>query len=130
VTGRVSRRRWFQFHLSTLIITMIATAGVITLNLYPFDAKQIVRDMYVLPGTDGHTFGWPVHVVIHVEEPDGRSFRSIRQCYDWSGELVWGGAGDNWHIATVPLIAINLLAGFLILLVVCFLVECYLRHRS
>ena len=95
-----TRRRWFQFHLSTAVVLMIAAAGLLWVNVVKhFAITATGLRIYSLL----YWYGWPIRFL--EEMPDG------------SHQIFW------------PALVVDLAAGLSILFVVAYVCEFIARRK-
>lgn len=104
------KRPWFQFHLSTAVVLMFVAAGLMWLNITVFEGVLKTRE-------PGKSRGWPF----------GCWGEYTWSAYHWD-ELVQGPE----HRVEVHcwLVLCNLVVALLILCVVGFVCEQYIRRKS
>jgi len=111
------KRRWFQFHLLTLVL-LTATAGLfIGANLVP-------RNAYKTESETVASYGWPLHYVVPFPEMKGR----------YSNPYVNDGRLQDFHIRSFDLwdtanAVTDIAVGLFILACVTLGSEYFLRRR-
>ena len=100
------RRRWFQFHLRTAVLMMLAASGFIRLN-WPSQVLLVPKSCGV-----GVAFGWPFEVTMLQGESrwllcGGRSLIDS-PVYGWTAYQVWLRLLADFAIAVLPSLCVAL----------------------
>ena len=117
-----SKRRWFQFHLSTAIALMLTTGAFVGLNLQRHISKQSWTYHFESSPGKAHTFelpterfGWPITVVASVPTDYLRNLENCNELYvEDNGRFDTLALIGNAVVALTTLGGIALVSKFII----------------
>jgi hypothetical protein len=111
--AKPKRRRWFQFHLSTLIVLHLAAAGMVWLNIYEPPPRGFRYD----PRPVKSGSGWPFKDQLEFDFTNKEMEDEVFIAY------LMDGPGRDFRI-----VCLNVLVGLLILTAIGVICERSLRY--